>query len=175
MPIFRPLPRVSSGVVQRGRVILARRILRATASGLEGFTALRFSRLARNFTRTEVVRLFRATANLIDAGFFAESLPVNSRQLLRDIPIVSDLGERGEERITYAVQLSFSREEDIEEERLVYVFANSPLSRFEAKAEAVASIRKQIARVRRRTVDGSPPLGPISGVESEIIFVGRRF
>ena len=175
MPIFRPLPRVSSGVVLPGRVLLARRILRATASGLEGFTALRFSRLARNFTSTEVVRLFRATANLIDAGFFAESLPVNSRQLLSDIPIVSDLGERGAERITYAVQLTFEREADIEETRLVYVLTDSPLSRGEAKAEAIASIRKDIRRVRRRTVDGSPVLGPVSGVESEIIFVGRRF
>lgn len=158
-----------------GRVILARRILRATASGLEGFVALRGSRLARNFTSTQIVRLFRATANLIDAGFFAESLPVNSRQLLRDIPIVSDLGERGSERITYAIQLTFEREPDIGESRLIYVLADSPLSRGEVKAEAVASIRRDIARVRRRTVDGSPVLGPIGDVEAEIIFVGRRF
>ncbi len=175
MAIFRPLPRVQAGVVLPGRVILARRLLRGVEAGLPAFNVVRG--FFRNLTRTGIVRLFRASANLLEAGFAAESLPVRSRQFLVDIPIVSDLGERGTigERITYAVQLSFERELDIVEERLVYVQTDAPLSREEAKAEAAAGLRRELRKARRR-IDYEGELLPSNEfIESQIIFVGRRF
>lgn len=175
MPIFRPLPRVPGSVVLPGRVILTRRLLQGVAAGLPAFNVVRA--FFRNLSRSELVRLFRGTANLLEAGFAAESLPAGSRQLLNQIPIVSDLGERGTiaERLTYAIQLTFEREPDVVEERLVYVLTDAPLTAGEAKAEAITQLRGEVGRARRR-VDYEGELLPVSSlIESEIIFVGRRF
>ncbi len=175
MTIFRPLPRVASGVVLPGRVVQARRILQGVSAGLPAFTALRFSRLGRNFTLTEVVRLFRATANLLEAGFFADSLPARSRQFLKNIPIVSDLGARGAERITYAVQLTFELGDDIVEERLVYVLTDAPLSSVEAKQQAFDALQTEIRKARRKGEFACEPLELSDVTGAQIIFVGRRF